>query len=606
VGSVLKSELFRGSSESEPNISCPQSVKMHPRQQDDAFNSMNMELFPPFNPGDLRPNQELSSTLGQRRKSIGKKLVSKAFDGLGNARSKSMHFLHPKSSKDSLLRQVSLRNLESSRQISFEMSSRNSSRFSFEQESVLIRHSRSNSVLCPNELLLLPAQSFVLYPEITVIPEIDTVDFGNEVSFWVAILVTGVLRETTNCDMIPESLLTSQSSSTSQDMISTGKQSQPRPVSFGLLTWRLDSTSYGYLYDVDITLAARKGCVLESVIAEQDQPRLVNQDRVRCSHLRFAHVVYIRRLHLGQTELTLAKLKLLVGRRSSSHVRESSKKLIAELESRLGNATTKYLTIGISYKHSAFPTSRSSTAAFKGLSYHTTTMRIEAHAVIKLHCSESSWSRQTSENQDSSVVPNPLLSSIIAHCSPAKAARLISKITPDPVPLAEVARGGVDTARRRNSSSDTITPIRRISSGEILHQAAQLDNSISMPAPKQSLDITQAGFHDTDCNLGTLALNPCSDPDPARKIWLDMRKTSRGTVKRASRATESLDMDVDGGTRGSNEAELNVQKEQARIMELALRNKRSLGADTLRSMTTPSMSMGLGVGRGWGWGPPWW
>lgn len=225
MGSFLKSELFRGSSESEFNISCPQSVKVRPRNQNDTFSPLNMELFQLFSLGDLGPNHELSSTPNQRRKSIRKKLVSKAFDGLGNARSKSMHFLRSKSSKDSLLRQVSLRNLESSRQISSEMSSRNSSRFSFEQESVLIRDSRSDLVTCGEELPLLPTLSFILYPEITVIPEIDTVDFGDEVSLWVAVVVTGVLRKTTDCDMTSDTPLTLQSSSTSQDTISSGKQS---------------------------------------------------------------------------------------------------------------------------------------------------------------------------------------------------------------------------------------------------------------------------------------------------------------------------------------------------------------------------------------------
>jgi hypothetical protein len=305
-------------------------------------------------------------------------------------------------------------------------------------------------------------------------------------------------------------------------------------------------------------------------------------------------------------ELTLAKVKLFVGRRSSSNVHESSKELIAELEGRLGNATTEYLAIRISYKHSAFPTSRGSTTAAKGLSYHTTTVRIEAHAVIKRHCSESSWSHQTSGNPDSSRVENPLVLLINAHCDPVKAAILISKITPDPVSLAGLPRRELDTDRRWNSSLDAIEPIRKKTSRDVLHQTAQLECSLSIPASKESLDITQAGFHDTESNLGILPLNPCSDLDPARKIWSEMRKTSRGTGKRGPRATESLESAMNERSNGNNGTEVNIQEEQARIMELALRNKRSLGADTLRSMATPSMSMGLGMGRGWGWGPPWW
>jgi hypothetical protein len=314
---------------------------------------------------------------------------------------------------------------------------------------------------------------------------------------------------------------------------------------------------------------------------------------------------FFRCLYLGQTELTLAKVKLLVGRRRSSHVRESSKELIAELESRLGNATTEYLAVGISYKHSAFPTSKCSSTAENGLSYHTTTVRIEAHAVIKRHCSESSWSQQISRNQRSSGGPNPLFSLINAHCDPVRAAKLISKITPDPVSLIGLHRQELDTDRRYNSSSDPITPVKRKPLRDVL-QTTQLENSVSTPISKQSLDITQAGFHDTEGSLGAMALSLCSELDPARKIWSDMRKTSRGTGKRGSRVTESLEMAMDGRDSCSSEMEAKIQKEQARIMELALRNKRSIGADTLRSMAAPSVSMGLGMGRVWGWGPPWW
>jgi hypothetical protein len=183
-----------------------------------------MEHFPPFNLCDLETNQELSFTPTQRRKSIGKSLVSKAFDGIGNARPKSMHFLRSKSSEDSLLRKISLRNLEPSPQISSEMSSRNFSRFSFEQESVLIRDSRSGSLRRAEEVPLVPSISFILYPEITVIPEIDTVDFGVEISLWVAVVVTGVLRKTTDYDQIADTPLTSQTSCISQDNATSGRE----------------------------------------------------------------------------------------------------------------------------------------------------------------------------------------------------------------------------------------------------------------------------------------------------------------------------------------------------------------------------------------------
>lgn len=303
----------------------------------------------------------------------------------------------------------------------------------------------------------------------------------------------------------------------------------------------------------------------------------------------------------------MARVKLLVPKRSSLHVRESSKELIADLESQLGNMTTEYLTVGISYKHSAFSTSEDSTSAPNGLSYHATTIKIEAYAAIKRHCSQSSWCSQALGNPDMTGLTNPVVSSINSHCDPTMAAELIRKITIDHVPLAGLHRQELDLPRRWDSSSDTIIPMRRNPSMNALHKSAQQENSVSPPTPKQSLDITQAGFHDPDSNVGTLGLNPCSDLDPARKIWSEMRRNSRGTIKRrplAKSCPESFDSSSEEMNGGSNDAEVNMIKEQARIMEMALRNKRSVGADTLRSMAAPSM--GLSMGRGWGWGPPWW
>jgi hypothetical protein len=306
-------------------------------------------------------------------------------------------------------------------------------------------------------------------------------------------------------------------------------------------------------------------------------------------------------LYLGQTKLFLAKVKLSNPKRSSHHVIESSNELIADLESQLGNMTTEYLAVGISYKHSAFPTSRGSIAPPIGLTYRGTTIKIEAHAAIRRHCSQSSWSNQDRSNLGSNVVPNPVISAISAHCDPIRAAELIGKITMDPVSLA-------DTNRCWDSSSDTIVLIKRTPSTHTPHRTTLQENSISTPAPKQSLDITLARFHDADSEVRMLALNPCSDLDPARKIWSEMRKSSRGTVKRRSHASKSCPETSGFGIEetygGGNGADTNMNKEQARIMEMALRNKRSIGADTLRSMAAPSM--GSSVGRGWGWGPPWW
>jgi len=226
VGSFLKSKLFGESSESELCILSPPFGQAPGLQN--AFNPMDMELFSSFTLADLSSKQDDLSNTPRKRQSIGRgrNLVSKAFDGLGDARSKSMHILRSKSSKDSLLRQVSLRNLESSHLMSSETSSRNSSCFSFEQKSVFIPDSASNSIIIADAPHMSPIPSLILYPEITVIPEVDSVDVGDEASIWVAVVITGVLRETIECQRIPD--LAGERSGMCSSGMKLGEQSEPK------------------------------------------------------------------------------------------------------------------------------------------------------------------------------------------------------------------------------------------------------------------------------------------------------------------------------------------------------------------------------------------
>lgn len=326
----------------------------------------------------------------------------------------------------------------------------------------------------------------------------------------------------------------------------------------------------------------------------------------RCARLMICSYWFLRRLYLGQTELILAKVKLLVAKTSFSHVRESSIELIAELESHLGNITTEYLDVGISYKHSEFPTSRGSTYPPNGLSYHATNIKIKAHAFIKRHCSQSPWGNRNAGGPVTTGISNPVASLINTYCDPVKGAKLITKMATNPVPSAEKGQQGLDTSCCLNSSSSTVVQTQGNSSTNVLHDASQQDLPISTPANKQSLDITRAELHDTYSNVGTLALNPCSEPDPARKIWSEMRRNSRGTVicrpQGTKGSSEAFEPGIGEENDGCSDAEVSMKKEQARIMEIALKNKRSVGADTLRSMAAPATVFSMG----WSWGPPWW
>jgi hypothetical protein len=196
VGSFLQSELLRGSSEADIDIGRPSNFTQHSRSATDAFNPLDTVLFPSFKLDDLNRNPDLYSNGLRRKQSKGKQLLSKAFNSFGSARSKSMHFLRSRPSKESLRRHVSLKNHEPSRPTCAEKRSLNSSRFSFEPD--LEGHDVANpsikSTVSPEGGLTLRTPSFILYPEITIVPEVKSVDSGDEESIWVAVLVTGVLQ----------------------------------------------------------------------------------------------------------------------------------------------------------------------------------------------------------------------------------------------------------------------------------------------------------------------------------------------------------------------------------------------------------------------------
>jgi hypothetical protein len=222
VGSFLKTELFRGSSESDVAINTPQLVKAHLRDRKDKFNSMDKDLFQPFNLTDPTLSRQMYSEQLQRRQSKGKKLISKAFDKFGNARSKSMHFVRSKSSTDSLLRQVSPRNLGSPRPISSVATSRNASRFSFEEESICIANSSSISVVSADAPTSALTSPFILYPEIIIVPEVGSVDVCDEASIWVAVVVTGALHNTGGNSGTPDALFALDSGGIRQDGMTSG------------------------------------------------------------------------------------------------------------------------------------------------------------------------------------------------------------------------------------------------------------------------------------------------------------------------------------------------------------------------------------------------
>ncbi len=183
-------------------------------------------------------------------------------------------------------------------------------------------------------------------------------------------------------------------------------------------------------------------------------------------------------------------------------------------------------------------------------------------------------------------------------------------VTAVPEPLAEIHHRQLGLGRSWTSSSHTITPHNKNAYGDPLSQPTQLEYNTTTSLTKPLMGITQTHVHDNTSHPEPVTPKANTEMDPARRIWSEMRKNSRSATKRSLQMTSSRsgssEVAPDDTPRAESEREMNLQKEQARILEQALKNKRSVGADTLRSMAAPSTQTGLSFGRAWGWAPPWW
>lgn len=256
------------------------------------------------------------------------------------------------------------------------------------------------------------------------------------------------------------------------------------------------------------------------------------------------------------------------------------------------------------------------------------------------HNSQSAWSPRTSQTLKSPLEGNPLVKLIYLHMQPDRAEEAMKALADDERPTPKARR----SSGARGSSEVTVKPFASIIpptsnftiSTSLINASGPRSVRMShLPQRKEVAELLPRFPSPTKSREETDEL------DPARKIWNEMRLSSRSirprngrksmsadhfysteeyqpTRKTSSGGTPSIDT-ADSAPVPNNDSEWDIGHQRNRIREIALRNKRSLGADTLRSIA-PSVAksvdkakgggtvggLGLGVGRSWGWGPPWW
>jgi hypothetical protein len=399
-----------------------------------------------------------------------------------------------------------------------------------------------------------------------------------------------------------------------------------------MLIQSLDGIDHGYLCSVDIKLLGRSDCTLETVIPDLNAPRLVQS----FTKFHYSYLTYKldRTLRPGQRELTLARVKLPAAVMVSSHIRESSLELIDELESRLGNKVTTYLGVTVSYKHSAFPTFKGLTTEAMGISYHATTMKTEAHAIIKRHCSQSKWAIGSEGSRAENLISDLLVQIIKAHYDSGRARDIVNKITSDGSPSSMFEQRHCSN-KSLDSTCRTVIQTSRNASGDSTFEVDWTEDDSSNPTQPSFEAVPAKKSYSMKPDSRYASPGKSQSPDPARKIWSEMRKNSRGVSDSPRSGTISSQSGMEEVSDAESDMEAIIQQEKARIMEMVVRNKRSVGADTLRSMVAPAAeslrtstfasvggsvatgdasmapkSLVFGTGmqtkRGWGWGPPWW
>ncbi|TGJ82984.1 hypothetical protein E0Z10_g5756 [Xylaria hypoxylon] len=284
-----------------------------------------------------------------------------------------------------------------------------------------------------------------------------------------------------------------------------------------------------------------------------------------------------RSLNLGSTMLILAKVQ--IDRRQRPHDRamlQKSNELIADLESELGLASIRYLQVRLRYRHSGFPASNNAAPTY-GIVDCQTQLETIAIGVI-----EQQDLYSPSGFPPLNIAKSSTFGLVASYWGPVRAHEIFCQ----------------KTSRQFNSmiaADNTLAGSRKIMTTEdpFTHRIAKDFNPFTT-------------FPRSQVSIQTLPRD--QGEDPARKIWTEMRRrTSRGRQNIRTRNTE--DLSAVSALSISERAPINtglmrmksdVEHRRELIRDVALRNKRSIGADSLKSLVPSMMNLDICGKEAWG------
>ncbi|KAI1752613.1 hypothetical protein F4782DRAFT_540271 [Xylaria castorea] len=318
---------------------------------------------------------------------------------------------------------------------------------------------------------------------------------------------------------------------------------------------RVGSVSrFGYLYNLQVDVFPTSQTAIIEVIV--DKKRLLN---------------------LGSTILVLAKVRIDCRQRQQPHgamIRKSNE-LIADLESELGLAHIKYLQVCLQYHHSGFSTSNNATPTDGAIDCQTQ-LKTTATGVIDQHALHSPLS--TSHVRASE---NSLFDIVASYWGPLRANDIFSQKT-----------------HRADSVVANNTTL--INNHKAIAAKDSFTHQMTTPFnPFTSLPQRQA-------NLQPPSLE--QEDDPARRIWAEMRRRtsgSRPTIPAtnagnlSAAAVRTLTERVPTAI-SPMKMKSEVDRRRETIRDVALRNKRSIGAESLKSLVPSMMNLEMSSKEAWG------
>ncbi|KAL7804355.1 hypothetical protein V8C43DRAFT_320785 [Trichoderma afarasin] len=260
---------------------------------------------------------------------------------------------------------------------------------------------------------------------------------------------------------------------------------------------------FGYLYDLTVDILPTPKSSLLQITCQQQFPITMFAGS---SVLLLVHVVC--QLGIGSSS------SLSFAPKQHKHIRQRSDELMEDLELQLGDSLMTYMSIRVSYSHSAFPSKSTSVSTVETSAFQTK-LSTTAEAAIKLHNALSPWSPHPIP------VKNRLLPLIKRHWGPRKASRAMrlmltqrSALTPEhDRALTEEYEQNMARERLHHSYTPTISPRQTSLQGTQQMRVKSRPSSHPLPVKRVSHDWEVGSRGVSDGRIPDRVKSPYGDCD---------------------------------------------------------------------------------------------